>query len=182
MSPRRAARSRLGALRARRGALRAGRLHRAPSTELVAAYCISPFYTILKDIGQAYERELEYEKAIAYFERYVMRGAARMRASANACAPDPQDERENVIARIDVLENAARRRSVINTDPADAKITLVERRGHRRGARHVGRRARGARRALRRASIEREGFITRDAGDPTPRSASRTRSSRSSSR
>ena len=29
------------------------------------------FYTILKDIGQAYERELDYEQAIGYLERYV---------------------------------------------------------------------------------------------------------------
>jgi hypothetical protein len=96
--------------------------YRGAVNELVAAYCIAPYYTILKDIGQAYERELDYEKAIAYLERFVMNvpeGAQR----ANACAPDPQDERRNVLARINVL-GALKAKILINTDPADAKITL----------------------------------------------------------
>lgn len=90
--------------------------------ELVAAYCISPFYTILKDIGQAYERELDYEKAIAYLERFVV-AVPKDAQRANACAPDPQDERKNVIARINVL-GALKAKILINTDPPDSKITL----------------------------------------------------------
>lgn len=90
--------------------------------ELVAAYCIAPYYTILKDIGQAYERELDYEKAIAYLERFVM-NVPRDAQRANTCAPDPQDERKNVLARINVL-GALKAKILINTDPADAKITL----------------------------------------------------------
>src|SRR3954470_2801800 len=39
--------------------------------ELVYGYCLVPYFTLLKDIGQAYERNLDYEKAIAYLERYV---------------------------------------------------------------------------------------------------------------
>ena len=40
--------------------------------ELVYSYCLVPaFYTILEDIGQIYERNLDYEKAIGYLERYV---------------------------------------------------------------------------------------------------------------
>src|SRR4051794_15459914 len=40
--------------------------------ELVYSYCLVPsFYTLLKDIGQAYERNLDYERAIGYLERYV---------------------------------------------------------------------------------------------------------------
>jgi hypothetical protein len=96
--------------------------YRGAVHELVAAYCISPFYTILKDIGQAYERELDYEKAIAYLERFVM-NVPKDAQRANACAPDPQDERRNVIARINVL-GALKAKILINTDPADAKITL----------------------------------------------------------
>jgi hypothetical protein len=90
--------------------------------ELVAAYCISPFYTILKDIGQAYERELDYEKAIAYLERFVM-NVPKDAKRANTCSPDPQDERRNVIARINVL-GALKAKILINTDPEEAKITL----------------------------------------------------------
>jgi hypothetical protein len=90
--------------------------------ELIAAYCIAPYYTILKDIGQAYERELDYEKAIAYLERFVV-NMPKDAQRANACAPDPQDERKNVLARINVL-GALKAKILINTDPADATITL----------------------------------------------------------
>jgi hypothetical protein len=90
--------------------------------ELVAAYCILPFYTILKDIGQAYERELDYERAIAYLERYVME-MPKDAQKPNACAPDPQEDRQNVIARVKSLR-ALRAKILINTDPADATITL----------------------------------------------------------
>ena len=90
--------------------------------ELVAAYCILPFYTILKDIGQAYERELDYERAIAYLERYVME-MPKDAQKANACAPDPQEDRQNVIARVKSLR-ALRAKILINTDPTDATITL----------------------------------------------------------
>ena len=90
--------------------------------ELVAAYCLSPVYTILKDIGQAYERELDYEKAIAYLSRYVMK-VPKDAKRANACAPDPQDEKRNVLARIEVLSRL-RAKILVNTDPPNAKITL----------------------------------------------------------
>ncbi len=90
--------------------------------ELVAAYCISPYYTILKDIGQAYERELDYEKAIAYLERFVMNVPKDAKAP-DSCSPDPQDERKNVIARINVL-GALKAKILINTEPGDSKITL----------------------------------------------------------
>jgi tetratricopeptide (TPR) repeat protein len=90
--------------------------------ELVAAYCILPFYTILKDIGQAYERELDYERAIAYLERYVME-MPKDAQKPNACAPDPQEDRQNVIARVKSLRSL-RAKILINTDPADATITL----------------------------------------------------------
>ncbi len=90
--------------------------------ELVAAYCIKPFYTILKDIGQAYERELDYERAIAYLERYVME-MPKDAKRAGSCDPDPQDDRKNVTARIKVLQTL-RAKIRINTEPGDAQITL----------------------------------------------------------
>jgi hypothetical protein len=96
--------------------------YRGAVNELVAAYCIAPFYTILKDIGQAYERELDYERAIAYLERFVM-NMPKDAKRADTCAPDPQDERRNVLARINVL-GGLKAKILINTDPADAKITL----------------------------------------------------------
>ena len=91
--------------------------------ELVAAYCISPaFYTILKDIGQAYERELDYERAIAYLSRFVMK-VPKDAKRANACAPDPQDEKRNVLARIEVL-GRLKAKILVNTEPPNAHITL----------------------------------------------------------
>lgn len=91
-------------------------------TELVAAYCTVPYYRVLKDIGQAYERSLEYEKAIGYLERYV----AAIPADAtreSACAPDPQDDKANVARRIAVLQNL-RSRVYVETNPRGAKITI----------------------------------------------------------
>jgi len=95
--------------------------------ELVAAYCIQPYYTILKDVGQAYERELDYEKAIAYFEKYVL-AVPKDAQRTGPCAPDPQVDRDNVAARIKVLQNL-RAKVRVNTDPAGAKITLVDYQG-----------------------------------------------------
>lgn len=90
--------------------------------ELVAAYCLSPYYSILKDIGQAYERSLEYEKAIGYLERYI--GAVPADATrANACAPEPQQEKANVIRRVLVLQNLEAK-IFVETTPSDARITL----------------------------------------------------------
>ena len=71
--------------------------------ELVESYCEVPFYSILKDIGQAYERQLEYGQAIAYFSRYVLDIPADAKRSGT-CAVDPQEDKQNVLARIQVLE------------------------------------------------------------------------------
>jgi hypothetical protein len=90
--------------------------------ELVAAYCTFPNYAVLKDIGQAYERELEYEKAIAYFERFV-RAVPPAAKATEQCQPDPQDEKKNVLARISVLSNLQAKIRV-DTDPPDATVTL----------------------------------------------------------
>jgi hypothetical protein len=70
--------------------------------ELVGSYCLIRYYSILKDIGQAYERKLDYERAIGYLSKYIAeipQGAQRV----SACAPDPQEDRENVSRRIKVL-------------------------------------------------------------------------------
>lgn len=90
--------------------------------ELVASYCLIPFYSILKDIGQAYERSNEYEKAIGYLDRYVLAIPADAKP-ANACAIDPQDDKANVIRRISVLQKL-RARVFVETTPGGARITI----------------------------------------------------------
>lgn len=92
-------------------------------TELVAAYCLSPYYTILKDIGQAYERSLEYEKAIGYLERYIAAVPPDARR-ANDCAADPKEDKANVARRTQVLQNLTAK-VYVETDPPDAYITIA---------------------------------------------------------
>jgi len=91
--------------------------------EFVAAYCLIPFYTILKDIGQAYERRLEYELAIGYLERYVA-AVPDDAKPANQCAPDPKEDKANVLRRISVLGNLTAK-VYVETTPTDAKITIA---------------------------------------------------------
>jgi len=101
--------------------------YRGAVEELAAAYCIAPFYSILKDIGLAYERELEYEKAIAYLTRYVM-AVPRDAKPANACAMDPQQDKQNMLALIGTLEKLEAHIR-IETEPSDANITLTSETG-----------------------------------------------------
>jgi hypothetical protein len=91
-------------------------------SEFVASYCLSPYFSVLKDIGQAYERQLEYSRAIAYLQRYVDDIPAD--AKGKPCGPAPQEDKRNVSARIAVLSSLPARISVA-TDPADAEITLT---------------------------------------------------------
>ncbi|MDB4954824.1 MAG: hypothetical protein JWO36_2393 [Myxococcales bacterium] len=95
--------------------------------ELVASYCLIPFYSILKDIGQAYERELEYGKAIAYFERFVME-VPKDAQRTSQCAADPQDDKKNVLARMVVLANL-RAKIIVDTVPPNAEIVLENENG-----------------------------------------------------
>lgn len=102
----------------------------AAVTELVDAFCLQPqAYTILKDIGQAYERDLDYERALAYFKRYV-RAVPPGAKAADQCAPDPAEDKENVLARIRVLAKM-RAQVLVQTDPKDAEITIASAAGVR---------------------------------------------------
>ena len=92
--------------------------------ELVASYCLTPYYTILKDIGQAYERQLEYATAIAYFSRYVL-AVPPDAPRPSACAADPQDDKKNVLSRIAILERLPTKIRV-ETTPADAVVELFQ--------------------------------------------------------
>ena len=92
--------------------------------ELVTAYCLVPFYVVLKDIGQAYERSLEYEQAIGYLERYLSTMPADAK-KLNACAPDPADDKEVIRRRIRVLQNLPSR-VYVGTTPGGARITISD--------------------------------------------------------
>jgi hypothetical protein len=101
--------------------------YRGAVKELVASYCLIPYYSILKSIGQAYERELDYEKAIGYFERYVM-AVPKDAVRAAACDPDPQVDKENVVARIEVLRRL-KAKIVVDTSPPEADVVLANENG-----------------------------------------------------
>ena len=91
--------------------------------EFTASYCLYPYFTILKDIGQAYERQLDYQRAIAYLERYVFAVPADAKP-VGSCGVDPQQDRKNVAARVSVL-SALPARINITTLPEGAAIALV---------------------------------------------------------
>jgi hypothetical protein len=91
-------------------------------TELVAAYCVLPNYVVLKDIGQAYERRLDYEMAIGYLERYVEQMPPDAKR-ANACAPDPADDKANIDRRIRLLETLPSR-VYVQTTPPGASVVI----------------------------------------------------------
>ncbi|MBS1119847.1 MAG: hypothetical protein H6Q90_2075 [Deltaproteobacteria bacterium] len=90
--------------------------------ELVASYCKIPYYSILKDIGQAYERKLEYELAIAYLERYIADIPIDAKR-ASQCAADPQEDKENVGRRVHVLRDL-KAHILVQTQPSSARITI----------------------------------------------------------
>jgi tetratricopeptide (TPR) repeat protein len=92
--------------------------------ELVYSYCLVPgFYTILKDIGQAYERNLDYEQAIGYLERYVKEVPSNAQR-ASPCAADPQQDKANVARRVEVLKQL-RAKLYVESSPAGAQITIA---------------------------------------------------------
>lgn len=93
-------------------------------SEFTAAYCVGkaiqdPQATaaILKGIGQAHERNLDYEKAIGYFERYL-------RDLPASGAPDKQ----LFESRILVLQKL-RAQIFVETEPKGAAVTISNDRG-----------------------------------------------------
>jgi hypothetical protein len=89
--------------------------------ELISGYCVAGGfgpglkvrYQLLKDIGQAYERSLDYEKAIAYFERFV-------RDFPDAVAPA---DKRVVESRVHVLREL-RAQVLVQTSPGGANVTI----------------------------------------------------------
>ena len=79
--------------------------------EFVTAYCDSPHPSMFYNIGQAYERMLDYEKAVAYLERFIL-----------ASEPDAPNRKRAEI-RVEVLRGLEARIQVA-TSPPGAEVTL----------------------------------------------------------
>ncbi len=93
--------------------------------ELVYSYCLVPaFYTILKDIGQAYERNLDYEKAIGYLERYVRAVPPPGTPRCSVCPADPQQDKATVARRVEVLKKL-KAKIYVESQPPGAQITIA---------------------------------------------------------
>jgi hypothetical protein len=93
--------------------------------ELVYSYCLVPsLYTILKDIGQAYERNLDYEQAIGYLERYVQAVPPPGTPPCDVCPADPQQDKSNVARRVEVLKKL-KAKIYVESSPAAARITIA---------------------------------------------------------
>jgi len=93
--------------------------------ELVYSYCLVPsLYFILKDIGQAYERNLDYEKAVGYLERYVREVPPAGTPPCDVCPTDPQQDKANVARRVEVLKKL-KAKVYVESSPAGAQITIA---------------------------------------------------------
>lgn len=90
--------------------------------EMSTSYCLTPVYDILKAIGQAHERKLHYEQAIAYFERYVL--------AIPDDAKDAAQEKQTISTRIQVLAGLPSQVQVA-TLPRGALVTFADDAGHR---------------------------------------------------
>lgn len=94
--------------------------------ESVAFLCLVPTGTdVLYNVGQSYERLLEFEKAIGYYERYVI--------AKRGDTPAEIAERQNVASRIQVLERLEARVQV-TTDPEGARLSFTDEYGVRKNA------------------------------------------------
>jgi hypothetical protein len=79
--------------------------------EFVTAYCDSPHPSMFYNIGQAYERKLDYEKAVAYLERFIL-----------SSEPEAANRRRAEI-RVEVLRGLEARIQVA-TSPPGAEVIL----------------------------------------------------------
>ena len=87
--------------------------YRAAVEDFVAAYCHAPHYSVLKDIAQAYERQVEYGRSVAYLDRYIL------------AAPDSEaKERRRQSFRVEVLRTLPAKIKVA-TVPANADVTIL---------------------------------------------------------
>jgi hypothetical protein len=86
--------------------------YEAAITEFVQAYCDKPHASMFYSVGQAHERLIHYEKAVAYFERFIMASAENV--------PD----RKKAEIRVGTLR-ALPARILVATAPANAEVTLL---------------------------------------------------------
>lgn len=91
--------------------------YEAAIEEFVSAYCHKPYYRVLKDIAQSFERMVSYEKAVAYLQAYLREIPA-----------DRVEERRVQSARVEVLRRLPARIRVA-TMPPGATVTLRDARG-----------------------------------------------------
>ena len=88
--------------------------YEAAVDELISAYCLAPQVSgsMLVDIAQSYERMVQYEKAVAYFERYVLTLA------------EDTDERRAITTRIQVLRQL-KSTVTVATEPRGASVVIA---------------------------------------------------------
>lgn len=91
--------------------------YEAAIEEFVSAYCHKPYYRVLKDIAQSFERMVSYEKAVAYLQAYL-----------RAIPAGEVEERRVQAARVEVLRRLPARVRVA-TMPPGATVTLRDARG-----------------------------------------------------
>ncbi len=86
--------------------------------QLISAYCLAPQVSgsMLVDIAQSYERMVQYEKAVAYFERYVL------------TLPEDTDERRAITTRIQVLRQL-KSTVTVATEPKGASVVIANEAG-----------------------------------------------------
>jgi hypothetical protein len=92
--------------------------------EFVSAVCIDPSDTsYFYNIALSYERLLQFERAIAYYERYILSKKGTTAADAL--------ERRSLAARVEVLK-ALRARIQVTTEPGGATVSFTDEFGVRR--------------------------------------------------
>lgn len=89
--------------------------------ELVHGYCLMPELAapLLKNIAQSYERMVQYEKAVAYFERYLLVITSK---------PGNTDKQSGIAARIQVLRQLPSTITVA-TEPRGASVVVANEAG-----------------------------------------------------
>ncbi len=85
----------------------------AAVVEFSSAYCDAPDYRVLHEIAMCFERQVKYEKAVAYFSRYILESP-----------PSETALRDRTSFRVQVLSNLPARIKVA-TVPPGATVTLT---------------------------------------------------------
>ena len=85
--------------------------YQAAVREFVVAYCDKPHPKMFLNIGQAYERMLDFEKAVAYFERFILE------------TDDREPNRKRAAIRVEVLRSLPAR-ILVATVPPGGEVTL----------------------------------------------------------